>query len=493
MGRSQAVRHRFLVSAFAGSNPAAPAPSVAVSPASVAVSSASVAVVSASVAVSPASVVSAPVASVVAPVAPVVASVAPIVASIAPVVASVRYGLSCAGGVLVARTVALAGFLGASTVALAVLLATGLATGQEAKAQASRLYEDHPILERQWPKTDFETRAVALEEILMGGPPKDGIPAIDEPRFEPAQSLSLGDTEPLIRLSVNGETRGYPLRVLIWHEIVNDTIGGLPVAVTYCPLCNTAIVFDRRLDGKPARFGTTGLLRNSDLVMYDDLSETWWQQYDGTAIIGVRTGEALPFVPSRVVSFKALREENPNTPVLVPNAEGFRRYGANPYVGYDSSSRPFLYDGELPEGIAPLAYVVVVEDQAWTLDLIRDRKRVLLQGEQGTLEIRWQEGVASALDHPEIAESREIGSVEVRRQGLEVAHKTTFAFVYFAFSKQGIIHRLNSPDLAWDRRTEEEKLTDAQKELELQNQQESPPTDTQEDTQEDSKEDSQGG
>ena len=403
MGRSQAVRHRFLVSAFAGSNPAAPAPRLIVSGGRLIVS----------------------------------------------------------GGRLLA----------ALTVALGALFATGLDTAQDAKAQASRLYEGHPILERQWAKTDFETRAVALEEILMGGPPKDGIPAIDEPQFAPASSLDLGDNEPLIRLSVKGETRGYPLRILTWHEIVNDTIAGLPVAVTYCPLCNTAIVFDRRLDGKPARFGTTGLLRNSDLVMYDDLSETWWQQYDGTAIVGSRTGEALPFVPSRVVSFKALREENSDTPVLIPNAEGFRRYGANPYVGYDSSPRPFLYDGALPDGIAPLTYIVVVEDKAWTLDLIREKQRVFSRTEDGTLEIRWLAGVASALDRPEIAESREIGSVEVRRQGQEITHKTTFAFVYFAFSKQGVIYRLDESPLVWDRRTEEEKLEEAKQEQEQQNKQ----------------------
>ena len=336
------------------------------------------------------------------------------------------------------------------------------AGASRAEAQAGRLYDGHPILERQWQKTDFETRAVALEEILLGGPPKDGIPAIDDPQFAPAETLTLGDSEPLIRLSVNGETRGYPLRVLIWHEIVNDTIGGVPVAVTYCPLCNTALVFDRRLDGAPARFGTTGLLRNSDLVMYDDLSETWWQQYDGTAIVGTRTGEALPFVPSRVVSFATLRDENPQTPVLIPNAEGFRRYGANPYVGYDSSPRPFLYDGDLPEGIAPLAYIVVVGDEAWALDLVRERKRVFAENEAGRIEIRWQGGVASALDRPEIADSREIGTVEVRQQGREIAHKTTFAFVYYAFAKQGVIHRLDDDPLDWDRRSEEEKQAEAE-------------------------------
>ena len=103
----------------------------------------------------------------------------------------------------------------------------------------------------------------------------------------------MSETEPVIGLVVNGDARAYPLKILIWHEIVNDTVGGVPVTVTYCPLCNSAIVFERTVDGRVLDFGTTGKLRNSDLVMYDRQTESWWQQFSGTAIVGAMTGTKL--------------------------------------------------------------------------------------------------------------------------------------------------------------------------------------------------------
>jgi hypothetical protein len=136
----------------------------------------------------------------------------------------------------------------------------------------------------EWPKTDFSKTAVDFNTILSGGPPKDGIPSIDHPKFEQLAagkasgwSAGIGDTEAVISLAINGDARAYPLRVLMWHEIVNDTVGGRPVTVTYCPICNAALTFDRALDGQVLDFGTTGKLRISDLVMYDRQTESWWQ------------------------------------------------------------------------------------------------------------------------------------------------------------------------------------------------------------------------
>ena len=153
----------------------------------------------------------------------------------------------------------------------------------------------------EWPQTDFASAVVDLGEIRDGGPPKDGIPAINDPRFRPvAEVHDLADAEPVIGLTVSGESRAYPLRILTWHEIANDVIGGVPVAVTYCPLCNAAIVFDRRLNGAVLDFGTTGKLRHSDLVMYDRQTESWWQQYSGEAIVGRYAGRALEMLPTRL-------------------------------------------------------------------------------------------------------------------------------------------------------------------------------------------------
>ncbi|MGR4001309.1 MAG: DUF3179 domain-containing protein [Alphaproteobacteria bacterium] len=309
---------------------------------------------------------------------------------------------------------------------------------------------EHPIIKRDWQNTDFEKISVSLSEIISGGPPKDGIPAIDDPQFEVAKQVSIGETEPLIRLSVGGETRAYPLRVLIWHEIVNDTIGGLPVAVTYCPLCNTSLVFDRRVDGQPARFGTTGLLRNSDLVMYDDLTESWWQQFSGEAIVGEKTGEFLPIIPSRVVSLRQILDEDPDMLVLVPNREGLRNYGSTPYVGYDDGNqRPFLYDGDLPEGIYPMAYVAVVDGEAWSFDFLR-KENPVVTGSGVTL--MWEAGVASTLDAPRIAGAKDIGTVTTVRGGQDVPHHVTFAFVYHAFTADGVLYHVPGEEpLRWMR------------------------------------------
>ncbi|MGH6932346.1 MAG: DUF3179 domain-containing protein [Dongiaceae bacterium] len=294
----------------------------------------------------------------------------------------------------------------------------------------------------EWPNTDFGTHAVDLAEIRSGGPRKDGIPAIDQPQFKPVGEIGdIAATEPVISLALGGEARAYPLRVLTWHEIANDTVAGVPVAVTYCPLCNAAIVFDRRLGRRVLDFGTTGKLRNSDLVMYDRQTESWWQQYSGTAIVGEMTGAKLAMIPARVESFRRFTARHPDGRVLVPSDPSARPYGANPYAGYDGAGVPFLYDGSYPDGIAPMAYVVVVGDEAWTLDLMRQRGRI----ESGDLILVWEAGQSSALDAATIAEGRDIGNVIVqRRVGGELAeavHHVTFAFVFHAFQPDGVIHR----------------------------------------------------
>jgi hypothetical protein len=289
----------------------------------------------------------------------------------------------------------------------------------------------------EWPDTDFSRHAVDYDEIISGGPPKDGIPAIDDPQFVTvAEATDLADTEPVIGLTVNGDARAYPLRVLIWHEIVNDTVGGIPVAVTFCPLCNAAIVFDRRHDGLVLDFGTTGKLRHSDLVMYDRQSESWWQQFTGAGIVGKYTGASLGLLPSRLESFARFRDRAPGGRVLVPTRPEARLYGINPYAGYDSSGFPFLYRGELPEGMAPLARVIVSGERAWPLELLRERRRI--ETDDGLI-LTWTPGQNSALDAPEIARGWDVGNVLVQRRNgttgqlADVVHRVDFAFALYAF------------------------------------------------------------
>ena len=153
---------------------------------------------------------------------------------------------------------------------------------------------------REWPNTDFSRTSIAWSEVLSGGPPKDGIPAIDDPKFKPASEIKhLGEREPVITVEIGVARKAYPLSILMWHEIVNDEVGGVPVAVTFCPLCNSSVVFDRRVKGRVLDFGTTGKLRNSDLVMYDRQTESWWQQFLGEAIVGEMLGTQLKMIPVR--------------------------------------------------------------------------------------------------------------------------------------------------------------------------------------------------
>jgi Protein of unknown function (DUF3179) len=296
-----------------------------------------------------------------------------------------------------------------------------------------------PALAGNW-KTDFDRHAVPLSEFQSGGPGKDGIPAIDEPRFLAAEDVDfLEPDEPVIALEVEGETRGYPIQVLIWHEIVNDDIAGVPVAVTFCPLCNTAIVFDRRLRGRTFDFGTTGNLRQSDLVMYDRQTESWWQQFGGRALVGELTGSKLEQLPARIVAWRDFRAEHPDAKVLSRETGHERPYGQNPYFGYDDIDSPPFFstrnanDDRLP----PKARVVYLERGgeavAVPFTTLRERRVVRVRVGGRALVVRWRGGVASALDKGSVAEGRDVGTVEVREGGRLVAFDQPFWFAVAAF------------------------------------------------------------
>jgi len=290
---------------------------------------------------------------------------------------------------------------------------------------------------REWPETNFSnTSIVDWSEILSGGPPKDGIPALSDPQFIRAgEETRIAAREPVITLEVSGQVpRAYPLRYLTWHEIVNDRIGGVPVAVTYCPLCNSGMTFDRRTSAGVLTFGVSGKLRNSDMVMFDRETESWWQQALGQAIVGELTGAKLKTLPSWMESWQEFTDRNPDGLVMAEPAYN-RAYGRNPYRGYDSSTRPFLYNGEMPpHGISPLARVVRVGARAWPLQRLAERGEVRESG----VVISWRAGQASALDTTQIGAGRDVGSIRVRdRQGRDLAHDVMFAFAYHAFWPEG--------------------------------------------------------
>lgn len=306
---------------------------------------------------------------------------------------------------------------------IALLLAVSMAF-----AQGTRF-------ENAWPNTDFSHLAVDLAEVISGGPGRDGIPAILDPGFIRASvETRLDAREPVLTYAPdNGPARAYPIRYLMWHEIVNDLVDGRPIAVTFCPLCNTGMVFDARLDGQTLTFGVSGLLRHSDMIMYDHQTESWWQQALGTGIAGELSGRALTQLPAWMESWASFRDAYPDGLVLdEPNWR--RSYGTNPYRNYDTS-RPFLYSGENPpHGIPPLERVVRVGDRAWPLTRLRAESTI----SEGGLTLTWTEGQASALDSAAIGQGREVGNIRVRdAQGRDVAHDIPFAFAFHAFHPEG--------------------------------------------------------
>ena len=273
--------------------------------------------------------------------------------------------------------------------------------------------------------TNWSKHTIDYNELLPGGPPRDGIPSIDDPNFVSPEEAApwLADNEPVVALELNGDARAYPLQILTWHEIVNDTVGNTPVMVTFCPLCNSAITFDRTVDGEVFEFGTSGLLRNSDLVMYDRTTESLWQQFTGEAIVGDMTGQTLDFVPSSIVSFAHFSEAYPQGLVLSRDTGHRRDYGRNPYAGYDRIGQsPFLFDGEPDERLAAMARVVTVSstgdggqpiDIAYPLSVLADLYAINDAQVGRNLVVFYAPGTSSALDTAIIAEGADVGATGV--------------------------------------------------------------------------------
>ncbi len=264
-------------------------------------------------------------------------------------------------------------------------------------------------------KTDFSKRSVPLTEFRSGGPPRDGIPPIDEPKpVAPARAeADLDDREPVIVVEQAGFARAYPVRILVWHEIVNDELGGRPIAVTYCPLCNSSVVFDRRVDGRELTFGTTGNLRKSDLVMWDRQTESWWQQLTAEAVVGELTGKRLEVLPSQTLSWADFKQRYPNGDVLSRDTGALRPYDRNPYEGYDSGAPAFLeepVDDRLPAMERVAALFVGRETVVVPFSRL-EREPVVHVRVGGTpAVVFFKRGVVSPLDTRSIDRARDVGT-----------------------------------------------------------------------------------
>lgn len=276
-----------------------------------------------------------------------------------------------------------------------------------------------------WQKTDFCKHSVPYSEIFSGGPPPDGIPPIDRPVFESIEAAAnwLSAQSPVIALQIDGDVRAYPLAILIWHEIVNDTVGGVPVAVTFCPLCNSSLVFDRQVNGQALRFGVSGNLRKSDLIMWDEQTQSWWQQLTGEAIVGELTGTRLQLIGSQVVSFEVFRRTFPNGKVLSRQTGHDRSYGRNPYTSYDSNPRPFLFEGEIDPRLPATEHVLagIIDGIAIAYPFSLLAQEGVINDAIGSVPVVafWQDGAVSALDRSEIDSSRRVGMAALYERTVE--------------------------------------------------------------------------
>jgi len=238
----------------------------------------------------------------------------------------------------------------------------------------------------------FDLRDALVREIVAAGLPRDGVPSLDHPEIMAAEEVAvfnqahrgkyLVSDDRVIGVELNGERRAYPIRVLNWHEVVNDTLGGVPVAVTYHPLCDSVVVFDRRVDGEPYVFGVSGLLHNSNLLMYDRSSgprgESLWSQLQARAIAGPAAARQtrLNVLPASVARWSHWRERFPDTTVIRPALARLKRYQRNPYGNYFVTQSPrFPVDPLPPEGSLPLMtrlFILERDGHRWLVPLEGD-------------------------------------------------------------------------------------------------------------------------
>jgi Protein of unknown function (DUF3179) len=252
--------------------------------------------------------------------------------------------------------------------------------------------------------------------IIPGGPAPDGIPAIDHPRFLRAAQVSfLSASEPVLALQIGADARAYPVQILIWHEIVNDTVGGVPVAVTYCPLCNSAIAYDRHAAGRVLSFGTSGRLFDSNLVMYDRQTQSLWVQFTGQAVAGVLTGRTLRPYPMQTVAWGTWRAGHQHGWVLSRDTGYSRPYGQNPYPGYDNiNSQPFLFSGRVNGRYTAMTRLVGMRSGtdavAVLLSALKRRQVIDLTLAGRPVVVWWQPGTGSPLSSATIAGGPDIGT-----------------------------------------------------------------------------------
>jgi len=292
----------------------------------------------------------------------------------------------------------------------------------------------------------------------------DGIPSVDDPVVVQGARADgpLSDTEQVMLVENAGVARAYPVRSLIRHEIVNDVVGGLPVAVTWCPLCNTGITFDRRVDGQPEVFGVSGGLYRSALVMFDRRTSSLWPQPLGRAVLGPLLGEELAVVPSSLLPWNEARDAYPGIEVVLGSQDELGQT-TNPYDGYDLSDDPFLFRGETDDRLPAFVRVAGVTfdgvSQAWSYDVLRRRRAIPATVGGQPLVVLWAPGSASPLETGDVREGRDVGSASVYDPRVDGRPLTFRAAGRAQFSDHETASRWTLAGLAVDGPLEGRRLT----------------------------------
>lgn len=275
-------------------------------------------------------------------------------------------------------------------------------------------------VDREVMLTDDVRHSIPLSEIVSGGPPKDGIPSIDDPKFVSVAEARdfLEDDEPGIVLMFDGATRFYPYQILVWHEVVNDMINGKRILVTYCPLCATGIVFDPVVDGERVEFGTSGRLWQSNLLMYDRKTDSLWSQVLGEAVVGEVTGATLAVIPSDIARFGTFAKAYPGGEVLSRDTGALRVYGSDPYGSYYTNNSAIYFplrnqDDRLPTKALVLGVVIDGQAKAYAADAIKEAGEVDDEFQNKMIIARWD----TALDAAQLFERLASGE-EIRLEGV---------------------------------------------------------------------------
>lgn len=296
-----------------------------------------------------------------------------------------------------------------------ILLLQCISLSAIAQEQTADENWDYP----EW-KTNISKRSINLKDLISPGVRKDGIPSIDRPRFVTITQARkwLSADEPVIALQVGGVSRAYPLQILIWHEVVNDVIGKIPVIVTFCSICNSGIVFNRNLDNRTLSFGIAGFVHGANMVMYDRETESWWQQFTGEAVVGDLTGKKLDRLPAQLISFEQFSSAFPRGEVLSQQT-GYRRdYGRNPHIRYDNTERsPSHFRGKPDTRLIPMEKVIGIEvgnkAKAYPYSISRERRVIYDRIGSQEIVVFHSDGALSALDAEDMKKSRQVGSTGV--------------------------------------------------------------------------------